>query len=88
MSESTAGRILKHLMDRHVIAKSISAQRKKKQRKFDKYAKKFTLKEYKDMEIGERVQVDHMTVTKNGRTFKHFQALERNQTSYYKQQYQ
>ena len=29
------------------------------------------------MEIGERVQVDHMTVTKNGRTFKHFQAWER-----------
>ena len=77
MSESTVGRILKHLMDKHVIGKSISAQRKKKRRKFDKYAKKFTFKKYEDMEIGERVQVDHMTVTKNGRTFKHFQAWER-----------
>jgi hypothetical protein len=27
--------------------------------------------------IGERVQIDHMTVTKNGITFKHFQAWER-----------
>jgi transposase InsO family protein len=29
------------------------------------------------MELGERVQIDHMTVTKNGITFKHFQAWER-----------
>ena len=29
------------------------------------------------MEIGERVQVDHMTVSKNGITFKYFQAWER-----------
>ena len=29
------------------------------------------------MEIGERVQIDHMTATKNGVTCKHFQAWER-----------
>jgi hypothetical protein len=29
------------------------------------------------MVIGERVQIDHMTVTKNGISFKHFQAWER-----------
>ncbi len=29
------------------------------------------------MALGERVQVDHMTVTKNGITCKHFQAWER-----------
>lgn len=29
------------------------------------------------MELGERVQIDHMSVTKNGITFKHFQAWER-----------
>lgn len=77
ISESTVGRILKHLMDKHAIEKSISAHRKKKRRTFDKYAKKFTFKKYENIEIGERVQVDHMTVTKNGRTFKHFQAWER-----------
>ena len=77
MSESTVGRILKHLMDRRLIEKSISAQRKKKRRKFDKHAQKFTFKKYEDMVLGERVQVDHMTVTKNGRTYKHFQAWER-----------
>ena len=33
------------------------------------YAQKFTLKKYKDIEVEEQVQVDHMTVTKNGRTF-------------------
>jgi hypothetical protein len=29
------------------------------------------------MEMGENVQVDHMTVTKNGVTVKHFAAWER-----------
>jgi len=29
------------------------------------------------MTLGERVQIDHMTVTKNGITFKHFQSWER-----------
>ncbi|MEB3702186.1 IS481 family transposase domain protein [Candidatus Bealeia paramacronuclearis] len=29
------------------------------------------------MRLGERVQIDHMTVTKNGICFKHFQAWER-----------
>ncbi len=29
------------------------------------------------MTMGERVQIDHMTVTKNGVTIKHFQAWER-----------
>ena len=30
-----------------------------------------------DIEVGERVQIDHMTATKNGVTCKHFQAWER-----------
>lgn len=29
------------------------------------------------MEVGERVQIDHMTVTKNGTGFKHFQGWDR-----------
>jgi putative transposase len=35
------------------------------------------LNPYKDMVMGERVQIDHMTVTKNGITVKHFQAWDR-----------
>ena len=34
-------------------------------------------KAYKEMQLGERVQIDSMTVTKNGVTIKHFQAWER-----------
>ena len=34
-------------------------------------------KEYSEMVIGERVQVDHMSASKNGVTVKHFQAWER-----------
>jgi transposase InsO family protein len=41
------------------------------------YAKPWEFKDYKTMEIGERVQIDHMTVTKNGITLKHFQAWDR-----------
>jgi putative transposase len=37
----------------------------------------WTFKPYQDMVIGERIQIDHMTVTKNGITLKHFQAWDR-----------
>lgn len=75
LSESTVGRILKHLMSKGLITKSLSAVRKKRKRSFTKgHAKPWTYKPYKDMTIGERVQIDHMTVTKNGVTVKHFQA--------------
>jgi hypothetical protein len=40
-------------------------------------AKPAPFKRYEDMVIGERVQIDHMTVTKNGISFKHFQVWER-----------
>jgi transposase InsO family protein len=73
ISESSVGRILKKLK----VPKSVSALRKKKRRVFNKHAKPFKFKEYKDMEIGENVQIDHMTVTKNGVTVKHFAAWER-----------
>lgn len=77
MSESTVGRILTHLKQKRLITKSPSALRTKKKRTFKKHAKPWEYKNYKDMVLGERVQIDHMTVTKNGITLKHFQAWDR-----------
>jgi len=78
LSESTVGRILKHLSHKGLILKSASAMRPKRKRNFSSsHAKPWTYKEYTTMLLGERVQIDHMTVTKNGISFKHFQAWER-----------
>lgn len=77
LSESTVGRILKFLMEKGIVTKSISCTKVKKKRKFDKHAKPLKFKKYDGMELGENVQIDHMTVTKNGISFKHFQAWER-----------
>lgn len=77
MSESTVGRILTHLKERGLISKSASALRTKRKRNFKGHAKSWTFKDYKKMVMGERVQIDHMTVTKNGICFKHFQAWDR-----------
>jgi transposase InsO family protein len=77
ISQSTVGRILKFLKEKGLISRSISALRTKRKRIFKKHAKPWEFKNYKTMELGERVQIDHMTVTKNGITFKHFQAWER-----------
>lgn len=77
ISESTVGRILTHLKEKGLIAKSPSALRTKRKRVFNKHAKSWEFKDYKIMKLGERVQIDHMTVTKNGVTLKHFQGWER-----------
>lgn len=77
LSESTVGRILKTLLAKGLIQKSRSAVRAKRKRSFKKHAQRWTYKEYKDMGLGERVQIDHMTVTKNGVGMKHFQAWDR-----------
>jgi transposase InsO family protein len=77
MSESTVGRILTHLKKRGLITRSASALRTKRKRNFKGHAKPWTFKDYKTMVMGERVQIDHMTVTKNGICFKHFQAWDR-----------
>lgn len=77
ISESTVGRILKYLKTKGLITKSPSALRTKRKRIFSKYAQPWKFKDYENMVIGEGVQIDHMTVTKNGITFKHFQAWER-----------
>lgn len=77
ISESTVGRIITHLKARGLITNSPSALRTKRKRNFQGHAKSWTFKEYKTMVMGERVQIDHMTVTKNGISFKHFQAWDR-----------
>lgn len=77
-SNSTVGRILKHLFEKGMIQKSASAPRPKRKRNFrNSHAESWTYKDYGKMQMGERVQIDHMTVTKNGITCKHFQAWER-----------
>lgn len=77
ISESTVGRILKSLKARGLVIRSASALRAKRKRVFRKHAKPWEYKKYDTMVLGERVQVDHMTVTKNGTVVKHFQAWER-----------
>lgn len=77
ISQSTVGRILTFLKNKGLITKSPSALRTKRKRIFKNHARPWEYKDYKTMTLGERVQIDHMTVTKNGITFKHFQAWER-----------
>jgi len=78
ISTSTVGRIIKHLSEKGLITKSVSALRPKRKRNFQKnHAQAWTYKEYAKMDMGERVQIDHMSVTKNGISVKHFQAWER-----------
>lgn len=77
-SVSTIGRILKALSQKGLVTRSISAPRPKRNRCFGKgHATPWFYKDYNEMVLGERVQIDHMTVTINGVTAKHFQAWER-----------
>ena len=78
LSDSTVGRILTRILARGLVDRSRSAPRKKRKRNFGKrHARPWTWKKYSTMELGERVQVDHMSVVKNGVACKHFQAWER-----------
>jgi predicted transcriptional regulator len=77
-SQSTVGRILAELKNKGLIQRSASALRIKRKRSFNKgYAIRWTFKKYEEMKIGERVQIDHMTISKNGVCIKHFQAWDR-----------
>jgi transposase InsO family protein len=73
LSESTVGRLLKHLMSKGLITKSLSALRPKRKRSFKSHAKAWTYG-MKATKPGEMVQIDHMSVTKNGFSFKDFGA--------------
>lgn len=73
LSESTVGRILKHLMTKGLIQKSLSAPRQKRRRNFQKHAQPWKYG-VRPMKPGQMVQIDHMSVTVNQVTVKHFQA--------------
>ena len=77
LSESTVGRILTHIKQKGLLTKSKTAFRYKKKRLFKGHAQRAEFKAYDQMVMGERVQIDHMSVRKNGITVKHFQAWER-----------
>ncbi len=74
MSESTIGRNINHLKTKGFITKPPLVLRTKMKRNFNSHAKPLASKEYKTMVMGVRVQIDHMTVAKNGICFKRFQA--------------
>ncbi len=77
LSNSTVGRILKFLFTKNLIVKSSSAPRAKRKRNFRGHARTWSYKDYRYIKMGERIQVDHMTATKNGICIKHFQAWDR-----------
>jgi transposase len=78
ISDSTVGRILTYLMNQGLITRSRSAVRTRKKRQFHQsHAKRWTYKDHDSMTMGERVQIDHMSVTKNQVHMKHFQAWDR-----------
>ena len=49
----------------------------KKRQDAQGHAQAWKYKEYNKMELGERVQIDHMSATKNGVGVKHFMAQDR-----------
>ena len=73
LSESTIGRILKHLLTKGLILRSLSAPHKKKRRRFKGHAQplRFGTKPSKP---GQMIQLDHMTVSKNNICAKEFRA--------------
>jgi putative transposase len=73
ISESTVGRILKRLMEKGLILKSLSAPRQKRKRNFQKHAQPWKYGSTSS-KPGQMVQIDHMSVTVNQITVKHFQA--------------
>jgi len=78
LSPRTVGRIISLLKKKGLITASPSRFFVKRRRHFrNGHATRWEFKKYKDMVLGERVQIDHMTATKNGVKIKHFQAWER-----------
>jgi putative transposase len=72
-SQSTVGRILKVIKEKHLITLSLSAPRKRRKRIFKKHARpwKYDMKATKP---GQMVQIDHMSISKNQIYAKHFNA--------------
>lgn len=72
-SESTVGRILTGLMEQGKIKKYAALTKIRKRRKFNNHAQRWQYG-MKAVEPGELIQIDHMSVHKNGLSLKHFQA--------------
>jgi transposase InsO family protein len=72
-SQSTVGRIVSQLIKQGKVKKYRPSQKYRRARRFDKHALRWIASQ-KPLLPGHRVQIDHMTVTKNGMTIKHFQA--------------
>ncbi len=68
---------MRFLKKKGLITRSLSALRTKRKRVFNKHAKIWGVKDYGEINLGEHVRIDHMTVSKNGITIKHFQTWER-----------
>jgi hypothetical protein len=66
-------RILKNLITRGLVQPSCSASKRRKKRRFKGHAKRWQYG-MKGKSVGEMIQIDHMTVTKNKVSGKHFQA--------------
>ena len=73
ISESSVGRILSSLIKAGKISKYNRSRYSKKRRKFKSHAQKWRYG-MRATSPGELVQIDHMSVTKNTLSFKHFQA--------------
>jgi len=73
LSESTIGRIIKHLMQKGLIQTSPSARRLRRKRQFKGHAQPW-IYGMKPSQLGELIQIDHMSVSKNQVYGKHFQA--------------
>ena len=74
ISESSVGRVLKKLVDSGRVQRSCSAIHKKRKRGFRKHARRWQYGKNTPRKPGEMVQLDHMSVGKNGIYFKDFQA--------------
>lgn len=72
-SESTVGRILSRLMEQGKIKKYAALTKIRKRRKFNNHAQRWQYG-MKAAEPGELIQIDHMSVHKDGLNMKHFQA--------------
>lgn len=73
LSESSVGRVLNKLRTKGLIGRSAAARRSKRTRKFNQYAKRWPYN-MKSKNPGELIQIDHMSIRKNGISAKHFQA--------------
>ena len=73
LSDSSVGRILYAFFEQGRVARYRAARKRGRKRTFKGHAKRWT-PDCTGRGLGERVQIDHMTVSKNQCYFKHFQA--------------